>query len=70
MKPDQLIKRRGKLGLIKVNIELTEVQQWVNERFNQDVQVYLTVNGNSCYKIEIEILCYRLEKLPENYGGL
>jgi len=39
VKPDQLIKRRGKLGLIKVNASLEQVQQWVSERMNQDVQV-------------------------------
>ena len=39
MKPDQLIKRRGKLGLIKVNVDLAQVQEWINERINRDVQV-------------------------------
>jgi len=39
VKPDQLIKRRGKLGLIKVNASLQEVQQWSQERMNKDVKV-------------------------------
>ena len=39
VKPDQLIKRRGKLGLIKVNVDLAQVQEWINERINRDVQV-------------------------------
>ena len=39
VKPDQLIKRRGKLGLIKVNASLDQVQQWIAERMNKDVQV-------------------------------
>ncbi|XP_017884701.1 ATP-citrate synthase [Ceratina calcarata] len=39
VKPDQLIKRRGKLGLIKVNADLPTVQQWVGERMNKDQQV-------------------------------
>ena len=39
MKPDQLIKRRGKLGLIKVNADLPEVKKWVQERMNQDQTV-------------------------------
>lgn len=44
MKPDQLIKRRGKLGLIKVNANLAEVKLWVSERIGQDLQVlYLSV---------------------------
>jgi len=36
VKPDQLIKRRGKLGLIKVNVDLPEVKAWVIERMGQD----------------------------------
>lgn len=39
VKPDQLIKRRGKLGLIKVNTDIDGVKQWVNERMNTDIQV-------------------------------
>lgn len=39
VKPDQLIKRRGKLGLIKVNADLNEVKKWVDERMDKDVQV-------------------------------
>ncbi|KAI8489902.1 hypothetical protein Bbelb_322630 [Branchiostoma belcheri] len=38
-KPDQLIKRRGKLGLIKVNATLDEVKQWVNERMNKEMKI-------------------------------
>ncbi|KAK0175564.1 hypothetical protein PV327_009304 [Microctonus hyperodae] len=39
VKPDQLIKRRGKLGLIKVNADLATVKQWVNERMNKNQKV-------------------------------
>jgi ATP citrate (pro-S)-lyase len=39
VKPDQSIKRRGKLGLIKVNADLNEVKKWVNERIDKDIQV-------------------------------
>jgi ATP citrate (pro-S)-lyase len=39
VKPDQLIKRRGKLGLIKVNADLNEVKKWVAEKFDKDCQV-------------------------------
>ncbi|XP_078572223.1 ATP-citrate synthase-like isoform X2 [Branchiostoma floridae x Branchiostoma japonicum] len=38
-KPDQLIKRRGKLGLIKVNATLDEVKQWVKERMNREMKI-------------------------------
>lgn len=39
VKPDELIKRRGKLGLIKVNIDYTEVKKWILERTGKDTQV-------------------------------
>ncbi|KAG8235731.1 hypothetical protein J437_LFUL016366, partial [Ladona fulva] len=39
VKPDQLIKRRGKLGLIKVNADLEGVKQWIGERIGKDVKV-------------------------------
>jgi len=39
VKPDQLIKRRGKLGLIKVNADLTTVKQWIDERLEKDIQI-------------------------------
>ena len=39
MNPDQLIKRRGKLGLIKVNANFNEVKEWVIERMGRDQQI-------------------------------
>ncbi len=47
VKPDQLIKRRGKLGLIKVNATYDEVKAWVNERLGKDLKVseLLTVSS-------------------------
>lgn len=39
VKPDQLIKRRGKLGLIKVNANFAEVKAWVIERMGRDQQI-------------------------------
>ena len=39
VKPDQLIKRRGKLGLIKVKADLHDVQDWIKSRLNQEIQV-------------------------------
>lgn len=39
VKPDQLIKRRGKLGLIAVNKKLAEVKKWVEERMGKDQKV-------------------------------
>lgn len=39
VKPDQLIKRRGKLGLIEVNADLSAVKSWVEERIGRDQKV-------------------------------
>lgn len=39
VKPDQLIKRRGKLGLIKVNADLSTVQKWIAQHMNIDQRV-------------------------------
>lgn len=39
VKPDQLIKRRGKLGLILVNAEFNGVKDWVNQRLGKETQV-------------------------------
>ena len=47
MKPDQLIKRRGKLGLIKVKADLHEVQDWVKSRLNQEIQVLQSIMINN-----------------------
>eukprot|EP00756_Hemistasia_phaeocysticola_P040566 Hpha_TRINITY_DN16869_c2_g2::TRINITY_DN16869_c2_g2_i3::g.153910::m.153910/K01648/ACLY; ATP citrate (pro-S)-lyase len=38
-KPDQLIKRRGKLGLIHVNADWSSASQWVKDRMNKEVEV-------------------------------
>jgi ATP citrate (pro-S)-lyase len=39
VKPDQLIKRRGKLGLLKANVDLEDVKAWVAERINKEIEV-------------------------------
>lgn len=39
VKPDQLIKRRGKAGLLAVNKTWPEVQAWVAERMGKNQQV-------------------------------
>lgn len=46
VKPDQLIKRRGKLGLIAVNKNFQQVKQWVNERMGKDQKI-----GNATGKL-------------------
>lgn len=52
VKPDQLIKRRGKLGLIKVNANLDTVKQWVGERMNKDQQIGKTVGKLRTFIVE------------------
>lgn len=47
VKPDQLIKRRGKLGLIAVNKTIDECIQWIQARMNKDQQI-----GAACGKIK------------------
>ena len=42
MKPDQMIKRRGKLGLIKVKCGLSQGREWIKEKAAQ-----LTKIGNT-----------------------
>jgi ATP citrate (pro-S)-lyase len=39
VKPDQLIKRRGKAGLLAINKTWTEVVAWIKERMNQECKV-------------------------------
>lgn len=46
VKPDQLIKRRGKLGLVGVKKNFQEVQQWIGERMNKEQAV-----GNAVGKL-------------------
>lgn len=48
VKPDQLIKRRGKLGLIKVNVDYPEVKKWILERIGKDTQVG---SHDSCFML-------------------
>lgn len=39
VKPDQLIKRRGKAGLLAVNKTWPEVQAWIAERMGKSQEV-------------------------------
>ena len=39
MKPDQLIKRRGKLGLIHVKGNNTSVKNWIAERIDKPIKI-------------------------------
>jgi ATP citrate (pro-S)-lyase len=39
VKPDQLIKRRGKAGLVGINLDWPGVVQWISERMGQEQQI-------------------------------
>eukprot|EP00127_Corallochytrium_limacisporum_P006078 Clim_evm27s218 gene=Clim_evmTU27s218 len=38
-KPDQLIKRRGKLGLIAINVDYEEAKAWIQERMMKTINI-------------------------------
>ena len=38
-KPDQLVKRRGKLGLVAVNMTFPEAQKWILDRMMKDISI-------------------------------
>ena len=40
VKPDQLIKRRGKLGLLGINLDWNQVKLWIQERAGKEIQVW------------------------------
>ncbi|KAG9509503.1 ATP-citrate synthase, partial [Fragariocoptes setiger] len=46
VKPDQLIKRRGKLGLIKVKADYATCKQWILDRMGKDIKI-----GNTTGKL-------------------
>lgn len=39
VKPDQLIKRRGKLGLVGINLDLAGVQEWLRTHLMKETTV-------------------------------
>ena len=39
VKPDQLIKRRGKAGLVGLNLTFPQVKAWIAERMKQEIKV-------------------------------
>lgn len=51
-KPDQLIKRRGKLGLIKVNATLPAVKSWIQERLGKDIKINKATGKLNTFIIE------------------
>ena len=39
VKPDQLIKRRGKAGLVGIDLSYDQVKEWISERMNKEIRV-------------------------------
>ena len=42
-KPDQLIKRRGKGGLLKLNCTWDEAKLWITDRAGKEVEVHVAI---------------------------
>ncbi|GAA5977374.1 hypothetical protein JCM10908_004956 [Rhodotorula pacifica] len=51
-KPDQLIKRRGKAGLLALNKTWDEAKQWISERAGKQVQVEKTTGTLNNFIVE------------------
>ncbi|GAA5864104.1 hypothetical protein JCM3774_006382 [Rhodotorula dairenensis] len=51
-KPDQLIKRRGKAGLLALNKSWDEAKQWISERAGKQVQVEKTTGTLNNFIVE------------------
>jgi ATP citrate (pro-S)-lyase len=45
VKPDQLIKRRGKAGLVGINLTFDQVKGWINERMEKQITLEGKVTG-------------------------
>ncbi len=39
VKPDQLIKRRGKAGLVGLNLDFSQVEDWIAARMKKEIKV-------------------------------
>ncbi|KAI8365272.1 ATP citrate lyase isoform 2 [Radiomyces spectabilis] len=51
-KPDQLIKRRGKHGLLTLNKTWPEARQWIEERAGKDIQIERTTGVLKTFLVE------------------
>jgi len=51
-KPDQLIKRRGKLGLVKLNASWEDAQSWISERRGKEIKVEVVTGVLETFIIE------------------
>lgn len=60
-KPDQLIKRRGKAGLLGINLEWEAVKEWISSRAGTTIKVRQVDYGKGFLLKRVEI--YRLSAL-------
>mmetsp|Transcript_1642 Transcript_1642/g.1733 ORF Transcript_1642/g.1733 Transcript_1642/m.1733 type:complete len:1088 (-) Transcript_1642:533-3796(-) len=51
VKPDQLIKRRGKAGLVGLNLTFDQVKSWIELRMNKEITIEEKVSGSLEYFI-------------------
>ncbi|KAI8611687.1 citrate synthase-like protein [Chytriomyces sp. MP71] len=51
-KPDQLIKRRGKNGLLGINFDWGKVKAWISERAGKDIKIDRTTGTLTTFIIE------------------
>ena len=52
MKPDQLVKRRGKLGLVKVDTDVCGVREWLSEHMGQELEIEAAKGRLSNFVVE------------------
>uniref|UniRef100_A0A8C1VQS0 ATP-citrate synthase n=1 Tax=Cyprinus carpio TaxID=7962 RepID=A0A8C1VQS0_CYPCA len=57
VKPDQLIKRRGKLGLVAVDLNLEGVQEWLKSNLMTEITVGL-LKSLCFYLLGVTVICH------------
>uniref|UniRef100_A0A6I8RW47 ATP-citrate synthase n=1 Tax=Xenopus tropicalis TaxID=8364 RepID=A0A6I8RW47_XENTR len=71
VKPDQLIKRRGKLGLVGVNLNLDQVKSWLKPRLgNETTGIVRAIKDFQCPLKEHEVMIFVRRGGPNYQEGL
>ena len=52
VKPDQLVKRRGKLGLVKVDTDISGVREWLSEHMGRELEIETAKGRLSNFVVE------------------
>ena len=66
VKPDQLIKRRGKAGLVGIKLDWQGVQDWIAERMQKEIRVEDAITGKLDHFI-VEPFVPHNEQTDEHY---